>query len=243
VEPASNGPLALLSATPSLARLRPHLSLVGLKRDEVLQYQGPRADTVYFPTSSIVSLSCIAVDDSRGELTSVGREGLVGVSALLDTNCSGHQATVVSPGDAWTLPAEVLRREFARDEACQSVLLRYLNGLLIDISHHSMCNTNHGLHQRLCRLLLETQYRGRSDTLRATQEGLALRLGVRRESVNAAAAKLQEAGLICYWRGRIQILDSAGLALLSCECFEQIQAGYDQLFANDAWRATRGTGV
>jgi CRP-like cAMP-binding protein len=243
VEPASNRLLALLSGTPSLSRLRPHLRLVGLKRHEVLHHQGPRATVTYFPTSSIVSLSCIAADGSSGELTSVGREGMIGVAALMGADSTGSQATVISPGDAWMLPAEALQREFAADEGCQALLLRYLHTLFIDISHHSLCDSNHCLQQRLCRLLLEIRYRGASDTLNATQEMLGQRLGVRRESVNMAASKLQDEGLIRYWRGRIRVIDRTGLAALSCECFLQIRTEYERLFAEDAWRPARGIGL
>jgi hypothetical protein len=52
-----------------------------------------------------------------------------------------------------------------------------------------------------------------------THEFLSHMLGANRKSVTLAARSLQTAGLISYRRGRIQILDRAGLERASCECY------------------------
>jgi CRP-like cAMP-binding protein len=236
---ASNKLLAVLSSTPSIARLLPHLSPVRLRRDEVLHEHGQPAANVYFPTNSMVSLSCMATDGSMSELTAVGREGMIGISAIMGAAAAGSWATVVRAGNAWRLPGKILQQEFAQEEACQRLLLRYLHTLLMDISHHSLCDSRHCLQQRLCRLLLEMRDRGASDEFPATQELIAHRLGVRRESVSAAARILQRDGLIRYWRGRIHVLDSETLAAQSCDCYEPIRAEYEHLYASEVRQATR----
>jgi CRP-like cAMP-binding protein len=229
---ASNKLLAALSSTSSIGRLLPHLSPVRLRRDAVLHEHGQPASDIYFPTSSMIALSCMATDGSVSELTAVGREGMAGISAIMGVAASGNWATVVRAGEAWRLPAKVLQREFATDEACRGLLLRYLHTLMLDISHHSLCDTRHCLQQRLCRLLLEMRDRGASDEFPATQESMAHRLGVRRESVSAAARTLQSIGVIRYWRGRIQVVDSETLAALSCDCYEPVRAEYEHLYAS-----------
>ena len=62
-----------------------------------------------------------------------------------------------------------------------------------------------------------------------TQELIANMLGVRREGVTEGALKLQKAGLISYARGRIKVLDRAGLEQRSCECYEVVKKEYDRL--------------
>ncbi len=62
-----------------------------------------------------------------------------------------------------------------------------------------------------------------------TQELISNMLGVRREGVTEAAISLQRAGLIDYARGRIKVLNRAGLEQRSCECYAVVKAEYDRL--------------
>jgi hypothetical protein len=54
-------------------------------------------------------------------------------------------------------------------------------------------------------------------------------LGVRREGVTEAAGALQREGLIRYRRGRITVLDRAGLERRTCECYAVVRKEYDRL--------------
>ena len=49
------------------------------------------------------------------------------------------------------------------------------------------------------------------------------------EGVTEAAGKLQKAGLIRYARGRIEVLDLAGLKAHACECYALVKKEYDRL--------------
>ncbi len=62
-----------------------------------------------------------------------------------------------------------------------------------------------------------------SPTVNLTQEFLSEMLGVRRTSVTDVARKLQDAGVISYSRGVINILDREALKEASCECFETLR--------------------
>jgi hypothetical protein len=52
-------------------------------------------------------------------------------------------------------------------------------------------------------------------------------LGANRKSVTLAAQSLQTAGLISYRRGRIKVLDRAGLEKASCECYAIVKTRFD----------------
>jgi hypothetical protein len=54
-------------------------------------------------------------------------------------------------------------------------------------------------------------------------------LGVRREGVTEGALKLRTRGLISFSRGRISVLDRAGLERLTCECYAVVKTEYDRL--------------
>jgi hypothetical protein len=71
-----------------------------------------------------------------------------------------------------------------------------------------------------------------SDDIRLTHEYLAAMLGARRASVTDALRPLQEEGLVKSHRGRIAILDGAGLEARSCECYFVVRDEYDRLFGN-----------
>jgi CRP-like cAMP-binding protein len=64
----------------------------------------------------------------------------------------------------------------------------------------------------------------RSDEFRLTQEFMSNMLGVRREGVTRAAGDLQRQGLISYSRGRITILNRAGVEAVACKCYQIIKA-------------------
>ena len=93
----------------------------------------------------------------------------------------------------------------------------------------AVCNRHHSLDQQLCRWLLLSLDRLEGAELIMTQELIANMLGVRREGVTAAAKTLQKLGLIRYARGRIVVLDRAGLQARSCECYSVVKREYDRL--------------
>jgi hypothetical protein len=53
---------------------------------------------------------------------------------------------------------------------------------------------------------------------------------VRRTTVTVIAGKLQEAHLIRYHRGRIDVLDRVGLEKMACECYRTIRRRTEAVF-------------
>ena len=88
---------------------------------------------------------------------------------------------------------------------------------------------HHEVEARLCRWLLRARDLSGSDHLPFTQEFLAEMLVVGRTSVTSVAHTLQEAGVIKYTRGRIEILDVEGRRDTACECYETTKEQYAQL--------------
>jgi CRP-like cAMP-binding protein len=111
----------------------------------------------------------------------------------------------------------------------QHLLLRYTQALLTQMAQTAVCNRHHSLDQQLCRWLLLSLDRLGSNELVMTQELIANMLGVRREGVTEAAGKLQHAGLIHYSRGRITVIDRAGLEARTCECCAVVKKECDRL--------------
>jgi CRP-like cAMP-binding protein len=211
------------------ARWLPQLEPFELPLGKVLYEAGGNQSHVYFPTTAIVSLLYVMEDGSSAEIAVVGNEGILGISLFMGGLSTPSRAVVQSAGYGYRLEAAMLMEEFNRSGPVMHSLLRYTQALITQMSQTAVCNRHHSLDQQLCRWLLLSLDRLRSDELIMTQELIANMLGVRREGVTEAAGRLQKAGLIQYRRGRIVVLDRAGLEERSCECYAVVKNEYDRL--------------
>jgi CRP-like cAMP-binding protein len=209
--------------------LGPHLEWVELPLGQVLSESGSTLAHVYFPTTAIVSLLYVMENGSSAEIAVVGNEGIVGISLFMGGESTTSRAVVQSAGEGFRLNAKFLKDQFNRSDPLMHLLLRYTQALITQMSQTAVCNRHHSMDQQLCRWLLLSLDRLPSNELVMTQELIANMLGVRREGVTEEAMKLQKAGLISYVRGRITILDRAGLEKRSCECYAVVKREYDRL--------------
>jgi CRP-like cAMP-binding protein len=221
----------LLDALPAsdYERVASHLELIPMKLGDVLYESGATLRYVYFPTTSIISLLYVMEDGASAEIAIVGNEGVLGISLFMGGDTTPSRAVVQSAGFAFRLKAQLLKDEFARFGPTMRLLLRYTQALITQMSQTAVCNRHHSVDQQLCRWLLLSLDRLRSNELSMTQELIANMLGVRREGVTEAAGKLQKAGLIRYQRGRITVLDRPGVEARSCECYQVVKAEFDRL--------------
>jgi len=210
-------------------RLFPHLSFVSMPLGRVLYESGETLRHIYFPTDSIVSLLYVMEDGASAEIAVVGNEGAIGVALFMGGETTPSRAIVQSAGSAYRLEGKRLKLEFNRHGQMLHVLLRYTQSLITQMAQTAVCNRHHSVNQQLCRWLLLSLDRLRSNELKMTQELIANMLGVRREGVTAAAGELQKAGVIRYSRGRITVLDRAKLEQLSCECYSVVKKETDRL--------------
>ena len=227
-DPRQNHLLAALPTT-DFERLQSHLKLIPLPLGEALYEPGIGLRYLYFPIDSIVSLLYVLADGASAEIAVVGNEGVIGVSLFMGGETTPSRAVVQSAGHAYRLPGQVLKDEFTRGGAMQHLLLRYTQALITQMAQTAVCNRHHSLDQQLCRWLLLSLDRLPGNELVMTQELIANMLGVRREGVTEAAGNLQEAGLIQYSRGRITVLDRAGLEARTCECYAVVKQESDRL--------------
>jgi len=224
--PAAN---RLLAALPKqeYQRLLPELEQVTMPFAEVLYEPGASIRHVYFPNDSIVSLLAEVAERSTLEVSIVGSEGMAGISVFMGVGVSRYRALVQGAGTAMRMKAAALRTESDRAGSFQRLLRRYSHSLLTQVSQSAVCNRFHEVDARLARWLLMTGDRLGMNEFRLTQDFISNMLGVRREGVNKAAGVLQKDGLVNYSRGRIKILNQAGLEAVSCECYRIIKAESD----------------
>ena len=201
----------------------PHLQPVTLSLGQVLLESHQRIELAYLLTTAIVSLVYTAQNGSTAEMAIIGNDGIVGTSIFLGGESTCSRAIVAVAGQAWQMPAKILRLEFERNLQLQRILLAYTQALITQISQTAVCNRFHSVEQRLCRWLLLCHDRIGRDELLMTQDLIAQMLGGRRESVTVAAGHLQDLGLINYCRGHIRIISRNGLEQCACECYRTVE--------------------
>lgn len=225
------------------SRVAPHLQRVHLQRGDVLHEAGGAIDFVYFPAGAIVSHLSVLEDGRTAEIAIVGGEGVTGIPFVIGGATSLSRTLVEQSGIAYRLGAAPLKDEFARAGSVQQLLLRYTQSLLTQMAMTAVCNRHHSVEQQLCRRLLMTLDHLPSAKILITQELTAQALGVRRESVTAAAGKLQRAGLIRYGRGQVTVLDRPGVRSRSCECYAVVKCVSDSLLAAPTGRVNRPAAI
>ncbi|RUO25984.1 Crp/Fnr family transcriptional regulator [Aliidiomarina minuta] len=221
----------LLDALPAdvKARLTPHLELVTLPLGASLYESGAKIKHAVFPTNSIISLVYVMTNGDSAETSVIGNDGMLGTPLFLGGDSTPHQAMVLSAGNAYQLPAQVLKEEFEQSSDFRKLLLNYTQALMTQMAQTAVCSRHHSVDQQLCRWLLLSLDRIPSNVLIMTQELIATMLGVRREGISIAAGKLQKIGVIEYHRGRLIILNRAKLEELSCECYEVVKTECERL--------------
>ena len=135
------------------------------------------------------------------------------------------------------LGLDKLRRIVDQSSALKQVLIQHEQFVLAQAQQSAACNAAHSVEARLSRWLLRAHDLNGSHTLLFTQEFLAEMLGVRRTSVSVVASLLQQAGLIKYRRGQIEIINMEALQDASCECHEAVRSSYKRLLGGPSIRS------
>lgn len=227
MSPTKSPPIAnkLLAALPKkeYLALQSQLEEVPLVFGDVLYRPHAVINDVYFPNSGIVSLLAGINERSTLEVGFVGNDGMIGLGVFLGVNSSINRAVVQGAGSAMKMKVGAFRKECNKAGAWAKLLQRYAHSVLAQITQYAVCNQFHAVDARLGRWLLMTNDRMGNDEFLMTQEFLSNMLGVRREGVSLAAGNLQRRNLISYSRGRLKVLDRAGLETTSCPCYEIIK--------------------
>lgn len=211
----------LLTGLPGadFARLLPHMEPVALACDENMYSLGDQPDFVYFPESAVVSHLHVLSDGGTIESDMVGREGMIGLSAVFNSHPPDRWTKVTIGGNALRVRAEAMREEFALCGGVQHSLLAYASVRLAHVAQRAACNGLHSVEQRFCSWLLMLRDRAGDERLPLTHERIARHLGTRRAGITELATTLRARGHISYSRGLIRITDRRGLEASACECY------------------------
>jgi CRP-like cAMP-binding protein len=212
----------LLAALPERdrQRLMPSVDIVPLQLKTLLHKPGDLIRHVYFPGGGFCSIVTVLKDGSMIEVATVGREGMVGITALASAATMPSATMVQGETDiCYRLPVEAFRNAMQENGAFYDIVTRYSEAHLGVVMQSTACNAVHSVEERLARWLLMAHDRMEANEFPLTQEFAAMMLGAARPTVSLIAATLQRAGLITYRRGRVVVLDRDQLEAASCECY------------------------
>lgn len=209
-----------LSALPAAEqlRLRPYLAFHRLSRGSVLQEPEQRINHVSFIQSGMISLVAMMQDGAAIETATLGREAILGALSALGNHTAGTRAIVQIDATAWRMPVADFRTAVGQSPVLRKMALLSSELMLAQMQQTAACNALHTADRRLCRWIVQVRDRIDDDVICLTHDFLAQMLAVRRPTVSLIAYGLQQAGLIRYQRGKIAVLDRAGLERGACEC-------------------------
>lgn len=213
----SNQILAALPAE-EICKLIPLMRPLPLQQNKQLQSSGDVIETVYFPAGGLVSEKITMSDGTSFEVMMIGREGVVGVSALFGIELSRHEAVVQITGAAWAVNAAQLRGLMANCPVLRAELTGYITSSFDSVAKLAACTGRHSIPERCATKLLTSSARSGLGTLPLTHETIAHALGVRRAGITAAMLVFEKSGAVRCTRGQVEILNAKLLETSACEC-------------------------
>jgi len=205
------------------ALIEPHGEMIELRSGDSILTRGEQVNSSLFPVGpTMVSLTVELSGGRSAEVASIGREGAVGGIVSCGHAPAFSRAEVLVPGRGFKVPMEALEDAKKRSPFISNLFCRFSDYLLAQVMQSVVCNAFHSIPERAARWLLLSQDRA-GDRIELTQEAFAALLGVQRTTVNAVVQELASEGLIATGRGRIRVIDRAGLKRRSCECYQRIE--------------------
>lgn len=184
---------------------------------------------VYLPETGLVALLADLPDAGALGVGLVGRDGLVGLPALLGDPVAGLRPVVQVDMAAHRIEAATLLLLADGSRNLRTLLRQYSMVMLAQASHAAACNAAHGLEHRAARWLLSAADRI-GPHIPMTQEQLAVMLGARRPTMNLVLQQLRRSGLVRNARSQLAIADRAALEAAACPCYQRIREAQERLF-------------
>lgn len=212
-----------------LALLRPHLEPLDMPLGMVLIEPSEPITHAYFPEVGLCSVVAVTQGENQIEIGLVGRDGFAGVVLALGVDRIPHQVFMQVSGRGHRIRAEALTLAMEASASLRRLLLLYTQSFLVQVSQTALANARAPAEERLARWLVMYHDRQDGDDLSITHEFLSIMLGVRRPTVTVALQMLEGAGLIRARRGRVVILNRAGLVAAAGGAYGPAEAEYERL--------------
>jgi CRP-like cAMP-binding protein len=186
---------------------------------------------VHFLTSGIASIVISTTHGATTEVAAIGREGAPQGLHLLGPVPITTSCFMQIAGTGLRVRYEVLERLFYGNGAIRRAILTYAQYQSALLGQVAGCNRLHEVEKRLARWFLMMQDRTGDSVLPLTQDFISQMIGNRRTTVSTVVGSLQKRGLISFARGRIEVVDRAGLGGIACECYSATRTMLGKLYS------------
>lgn len=190
-------------------------------RDDVILPNQP-IEFVDFPEEGVISIVIKMNEKDILEVATVGHEGMVGSALLAGVATMPEWAFCQVRARVLRIKTDDFFALILKHPDFAALCKRYSATIFNQVARNMGCLWAHNIEERCARWLLHTHDRVKGNEFYLTQEFLAMMLGVTRGGVNLVAGGFQKAGFIDYSRGRLIILDRAGLESVTCSCYGEI---------------------
>lgn len=182
--------------------------------------------TVRFPDTALLYLGA----GENSVVGVVGREGMLGWSALLGSRVAPLDVTVgLSGGTVWSIDVDVFTRICSSDAALVQCGLRFIQAMADQLAGAVASALHDPVERRLARWILMLHDRQDGDELALTHDDLSAALAVRRASVTDSLHVLEGAHILRCLRGRLLVRDRAGLEHAAGNSYGAAEASYRAL--------------
>lgn len=189
-----------------------------------LMAAGDAVAALYFPTEGMASVVAPDMNGSGVEVLTMGREGIVGVTALFGLEALPFDVVWQVASRAVAIDLADAHRLLPSCPRLRVVAARYLSSMLVHSGQNVICSRVHSLEQRAAKWLLVMGDRGAGEDVPLTQEQLASMLGVSRPKLSVIERTWRAHGLVgSRRRGVIDVIDRAGLERRACGCYSIIR--------------------
>lgn len=188
-------------------------------------------DYIYFLDAGLVSI-IVTAGGERLEVGLVGFDGVVGSSGLLAGSEILLDAVAISAVRGRRLPIDVARQLSAERPAFFGALTRFLQIVIMQMSHTTLSIGRGTVEKRLARWLLMVHDRLEGDELALTHDFMATLMGVRRPMVTVALHVMEGEGALRSRRNSLTILDRAKLRALAGPTYGYPESLHERLFGD-----------
>ena len=214
------------------ALLEAHGELIELTSGEVVLTRGEEVRFSVFPVAQTMISMAVELSGARTvEVASIGREGAVGGIVSCGFAPAFSRAVCLVGGPAYRIRMAALEEAKGNSAFIGNLFCRFSDYLLAQVMQSVACHAYHSIPERAARWLLHAQDRA-GDRIELTQEAFAGLLGVQRTTVNAVIKELTAEGLVATGRGRLKVVDRAGLERRSCECYARLGEHFGQVIGS-----------